>query len=96
MTFWKIGTATAPVEASVAALAEEQIAATMRLTATDGQPFAGLRWGIVQREWPLRLGSATVTGLPAGEYGVEVTASDGRSWRGRATVIPGATNRLTL
>ncbi len=84
------------LEVAVAALATEQIVATMRIRDAGGRPVWSLARGWAKAEWQLRFGSRTLAGLPAGTYRVEVSASDGRSWRGQVSVAPGVPGRLSL
>ncbi len=66
----------------------------MRIVDASGRPFAALHRGGIQSQWELRFGTETVSGLAAGEYRVEVTAVDGRSWRRRVALGPQAIRRL--
>ena len=81
---------------TVGALAGEETVAELRLFGADGRPFLGLLWVQVQDRWQLPLGKGTIDSLPSGGYRVEVTAPDGRTWQGEASVVAGAVNRLDL
>ncbi len=64
--------------------------ATLRLTdAATGQTVSLLEWGRLTASWELVKGSRVVTGLAPGSYTATVTAADGRTWSGGATVVPG-------
>ena len=66
----------------VGALAASDALATLRLLAPDGRPFETLGLGgALHASWPMVGGSATVEGVPAGSWLVEVTAPDGQTWR---------------
>ena len=65
----------------VGALAASDALATLRLLAPDGRPFETLGLGgALHASWPMVGGSATVEGVPAGSWLVEVTAPDGQTW----------------
>ena len=80
----------------MAALSDDGTLATLRIRDAAGRPFRELRWGAVRESWELFFGSATVSGLPPGSYAVDVMGADGRRWRGRVDLAPGATRRLSL
>ncbi len=84
------------LEVTVEELAADQLNGTLRLYTADGRPFITPRWGLALQEWQMTFGAHWVEALPAGSYTAEVTAADGRSWRGTARVTPGAPNRLDL
>ena len=66
----------------VGALAASDALATLRLLAPDGRPFETLGLGgALHASWPVVGGGATVEGVPAGSWLVEVTAPDGQTWR---------------
>ncbi|MEM7354354.1 MAG: hypothetical protein AAF657_26345, partial [Acidobacteriota bacterium] len=62
----------------------------------DGRPHRAYHWGEVAAEHPLRNGRATLANLAAGPWTLQVTAADGRSWSGSATVSAGETAPVTL
>lgn len=66
----------------IPALASEPTPARAAVTNGEGRPFLGLSWRSVEREWPVRSGSGSISSVPPGRWTVVVTTSDGRSWQG--------------
>jgi 5-hydroxyisourate hydrolase-like protein (transthyretin family) len=85
------------VAVTVPALAATSARATLTLARPDGRPFRIPYWADQLRsEWPLAGGEATVGGLEPGTWNLTVTAGDGRTWSGTATVTPGGTAEVSL
>ena len=70
----------------VPALATSDLIATLRLLGADGQPFWTLGpGGRSERQWTVIGGQASVDGLPAGAWTLQVEAADGQRWTGGVT-----------
>jgi len=64
-------------------LVESNVQARLRLTGPDALAFRSFDdTGRIRDTWELRNGTATVEGVPAGEWNVQVVAADGASWQG--------------
>jgi hypothetical protein len=65
-------------------LAESNVNARLRLAGPDALAFRSFdgHTGKVRDAWELRNGTATVEGVPAGEWSVEVVATNGATWQG--------------
>jgi len=81
----------------VPALSSSNTVATARVRDASSQPFRSLGWsGSPRGEWPVASGRIEFASLPPDSWTVEITAADGRSWRGTATTNPGAPAALVL
>ena len=66
------------------------VQAELRVIAADGRPYRDVGWGgRVSVERSLRSGRASVSNLPPGTWTLNVTATDGRTWTGTASVTAG-------
>jgi hypothetical protein len=93
-------TVTLPIEARlevrVPELSLSNLAAELSLWRADGTRFDFLWvWGSPRR-WRLEGGWVEVEHLPAGNWRVEVVASDGRTWSTQVTTREGEVTSLTL
>lgn len=80
----------------VPALADVRVGAKVKLTEASGKPFR-VPWGaMVQQDFDLNGGTRRFEKLSPGHWTLDVTASDGRTWSGSATVVPGGTAEVTL
>lgn len=71
----------ARIAVRVPALVPTDSIASLRIVGTDGGPFQTLDLaGNLEQEWNLVAGSAVVEGVPAGNWVVSATTSDGRRW----------------
>lgn len=71
--------------------------ARIHLTDVRGVPLSlPRRGGALQSQWSLFYGRASVDGLPAGSWSIEVVAADGRTWEGRGTVVAGLSSQVIL
>lgn len=78
-------------------LEESSTTAVARVTLDSGRPFRSVApWSGVRGSWPLSAGRGAVTELPPGRHRVTVTAADGRTWSGEATVAAGESTSVTL
>ncbi len=69
----------------VLALSESNLLATLRLADPQGVPFEAVDGtGQPQREWKVTGGTAVIKAIPAGTWSLQVVASDGQVWQGRA------------
>jgi hypothetical protein len=70
----------------VPALTTSDLTATLRLLSADGKPFWTLGpGGRIEQQWTVIGGQATLDGLPAGAWTLQVEAADGQRWTGSAT-----------
>lgn len=60
-----------------------------------GKPFR-TAWGESPKGFELDAGVLKLDRLASGTWKLAVTADDGRTWSGTATVVPGTTARVTL
>lgn len=72
----------------VPALADGRVGATVRFTDAGGRLFRTLWGDEAMSELPLQNGSRDFQRLPVGSWTLTVTAADGRTWTGSATVSP--------
>jgi predicted secreted protein len=87
----------ATLEVVVPELFEAEVLATLTMQGPDGRPHLFYGWANdVRGEQPMARGRTVLQGLPAGAWTVEVTAPDGRRWRGAATTAAGAAARVEL
>lgn len=70
--------------------------ASLTLVGADGQPFRSLSRGVVQQQWPVVDGSATVDGLPAGNWRAVVTGANGALWQATTVLGEGEEGRLVV
>lgn len=74
----------------VPALVESDSVGTLVVQAQDGQPFRYLAWGgELQQSWPVNAGRATVEGLPAGFWQLQVQGPGGEVYSGVAATTGG-------
>ena len=83
------------LDLKVPALAGTRIGAKVRLTDAGGKPFR-TTWGDAKSAFDLDAGALKLERLAPGAWKVDVTADDGRTWTGTATVVPGGTVPVTL
>jgi len=87
----------ARLKVEVPELAAESVLARLQVADSTGRPFALPEWGgMVRSEWRMHAGTMTLEGLPAGSFVVSVTAPDGRSWSGPATLSSGSETVVRL
>jgi hypothetical protein len=84
------------VRVEVPALAEGRIAGTVRFTDTAGRVFRVVWGNEVQSEFTLQAGTRELQRLPVGNWNLTVTAADGRTWTGTATVTAGGKSVVRL
>ncbi len=67
----------------VPALTETDSLATLTVVDIEGRPFRQLKWGgaLVDR-WTVQAGRATIDGVPAGAWTLQVEGPSGQIWRG--------------
>ncbi|HEX3128595.1 MAG TPA: carboxypeptidase-like regulatory domain-containing protein, partial [Thermoanaerobaculia bacterium] len=83
------------LDLKVPALAGTRLGAKVRLTDAGGKPFR-TPWGDAKADFDLDAGALKLERLAPGAWKVDVTAADGRTWTGTATVVPGGTVPVTL
>jgi hypothetical protein len=83
------------LDLKVPALAGTRMGAKVRLTDANGKPFR-TPWGDARSAFDLDAGAYKFERLAPGAWKVDVTAADGRTWTGTATVVPGGTAPVTL
>ncbi|MES1243979.1 MAG: carboxypeptidase regulatory-like domain-containing protein [Acidobacteriota bacterium] len=83
------------LDLKVPALAGTRIGAKVRLTDANGKLFRNA-WGDAPATFDLDVGAYKFDRLAPGAWKVDVTADDGRTWTGTATVVPGGTAPLVL
>jgi hypothetical protein len=83
------------LDLKVPALAGTRVGAKVRLTDAQGKPFRNA-WGDSPTTFDLDAGAYKFERLAPGAWKVDVTAADGRTWTGTATVVPGGTAPVTL
>jgi hypothetical protein len=83
------------LDLKVPALAGTRIGAKVRLTDANGKAYR-TPWGDAPAAIDLDAGAHTFDRLAPGAWKVDVTAADGRTWTGTATVVPGGTVPVTL
>lgn len=82
---------------TVRALAESPVAAQVSLTGAGGRPYRAM--GLMTEPaaaWDLRRGTHTLSRVPPGTWTIQVTAADGRTWRGTVTTAPGVEAEAVL
>lgn len=84
------------LEVRVPALASDPAPARLRLTDAAGRPFRAPWAGQAQGEVVLSHGAGTLQRVAVGTWKLTVTAGDGRTWSGTATVVPGRVEQVTL
>ncbi|MFL6293896.1 MAG: carboxypeptidase regulatory-like domain-containing protein [Thermoanaerobaculia bacterium] len=80
----------------VAGLAEARVGAKVTLLDAAGKPFRMPWGGAAMKDFDLYAGSRKFDRLPPGTWTVAVSATDGRTWTGSATVVPGGMAEVTL
>lgn len=83
------------LDMKVPALSESRVAAKVRLTDANGRPYR-VAWQPGQIDHDLRTGARRFDRIAPGTWKVDVTADDGRTWSGTATVAAGDTAQVTL
>lgn len=83
------------LDLKVPALVGTRMGAKVRLTDAQGKPFRSA-WGDARSAFDLDAGAYKFERLAPGTWKVDVTADDGRTWTGTATVVPGGTAPVTL
>ncbi|MEA2559218.1 MAG: hypothetical protein QOH06_722 [Acidobacteriota bacterium] len=80
----------------VPGLSEARVGAKVTLTDASGKLFR-VPWGSqVRKEFDLQGGSRRFESLTPGQWTLNVSATDGRTWSGSATVLPGGMAEVTL
>jgi hypothetical protein len=78
------------LQVRVPALVEGEPPALLTVLGADGRAHLHLAWGgQLQTSWPLTAGRATVEGVPAGSWSLEVQTADGRHFVGTAVTTGG-------
>ena len=80
----------------VPGLAEARVGAKVRLTDASGKLYRAPWGGQVMKDFDLQGGRRRFEKLPPGQWTLNVSATDGRTWTGAATVLPGGTAEVTL
>ncbi|HEX6861879.1 MAG TPA: carboxypeptidase-like regulatory domain-containing protein, partial [Thermoanaerobaculia bacterium] len=80
----------------VPGLAEARVGAKVKLTDAGGKPYRVPWGGQVMKDFDLHGGARRFEELPPGQWNLSVSATDGRTWTGSATVVPGGTAEVTL
>lgn len=80
----------------VPGLSQARVEATVKLTDASGKVYRVPWGGQVMKDFDLRGGSRRFEKLAPGQWTVNVSATDGRTWTGSATVVPGGTAEVTL
>ena len=77
-------------------LSEARVGAKVKLTDASGKLYR-VPWGAqVMKDFELQGGSRRFEELPPGQWTINVSATDGRTWTGSATVVPGGMAEVTL
>ena len=85
------------LQVRVPSLVETDTLAVLNVFGEAGQPFRHLAWGgELQQSWPVVGGRATVEGIPAGVWTLEVRASSGATWSGLAATTGGPDIEISL
>lgn len=74
------------VRVEVPALADGRVGGNVRFTDAAGRPFRALWGGEAMSDFPLQNGARDFQRIPVGTWTLTVTAADGRTWTGTATV----------
>lgn len=80
----------------VPGLAEARVGAKVKLTDANGKVYRVPWGGGVQKDFDLNRGSRRFEELAPGQWTLDVSATDGRTWSGSATVVPGGMAEVTL
>ena len=81
----------------VPSLADTTAAATATVVSQDGRPFRELGWmGDPVSQWRLAGGRFEIDTLPPGNWTVQVSAPDGRTWSGASATQPGTAAEVVL
>lgn len=80
----------------VPGLSAARVGAKVKLTDASGKPFRVPWGGQVMKDFDLQGGTRRFEELPPGQWTLDVTATDGRTWTGSATVVPGGLAEVTL
>jgi hypothetical protein len=80
----------------VPGLLEVRVGAKVKLTDASGKPYRVPWGGQVMKDFDLHGGSRRFDKLPPGQWTLDVSATDGRTWTGTATVLPGGIAEVTL
>lgn len=83
------------LDLKIPALAESRTGAKVRLTDANGKLYR-IAWQPGQTDHDLRTGARKFERMAPGTWKVDVTADDGRTWTGTATVAAGDTAQVTL
>ncbi|HEX3128346.1 MAG TPA: carboxypeptidase regulatory-like domain-containing protein [Thermoanaerobaculia bacterium] len=76
------------VRVEVPALADGKVGGNVRFTDAAGRPFRAIWGDETLSDFPLQNGARDFQRLPVGAWTLTVTAADGRTWTGTATVTP--------
>jgi protocatechuate 3,4-dioxygenase beta subunit len=80
----------------VPSLADARVGAKVTLVDSGGKPYR-TPWGnAIMQDFDLYGGTRKFERLPPGNWTVNVSATDGRTWTGKATVVPGGMAEVTL
>ncbi|HEX5720597.1 MAG TPA: carboxypeptidase-like regulatory domain-containing protein [Thermoanaerobaculia bacterium] len=80
----------------VPGLAEARVEAKVTLADASGKLYRVPWGGQVMKNFDLQRGSRRFEKLSPGQWTLNVSATDGRTWTGTATVLPGGTAEVTL
>jgi uncharacterized GH25 family protein len=80
----------------VPGLSEARVGAKVKLTDASGRPYRVPWGGQVMKDFDLQGGSRRFEKLSPGQWTLNVSATDGRTWTGSATVVPGGMAEVTL
>jgi hypothetical protein len=80
----------------VPGLSEARVGAKVRLTDAGGKLYRVPWGGHVMKDFDLQGGRRRFEELPPGQWTLNVSATDGRTWTGTATVLPGGMAEVTL
>ena len=80
----------------VPGLSQARVGAKVTLTDAGGKPYRMPWGGVVQKDFDLYGGMRRFEELPPGPWTLSVSATDGRTWQGSATVVPGGMAEVTL
>jgi hypothetical protein len=83
------------LDLKVGSLEGARVTAKARLTDSRGMLYRSVFRGGIS-EFDVNDGAASFERLAPGVWRVDVTAADGRTWSGSATVVPGGTAQVTL
>lgn len=80
----------------VPGLSQARVEATVKLTDASGKLYRVPWGGQVMKDFDLQGGSRRFEKLAPGQWTLNVSATDGRTWTGSATVVPGGMAEVTL